>query len=71
MRDMDRESEIRQIVLQLRGLELTGEETQQLLEAIGMESQMLRQLMMTQPMYDVQYILEERVDWIYKKHQQS
>ena len=68
---MDRESEIRQIVLQLRGLELTGEETQQLLEAIGMESQMLRQLMMTQPMYDVQYILEERVDWIYKKHQQS
>ena len=59
---MDRESEIRQIVLQLRGLELTGEETQQLLEAIGMESQMLRQLMMTQPMYDVQYILEERYD---------
>jgi hypothetical protein len=71
MRDMDRESEIRQIVLQLRGLELTGEETQQLLENLGMESQMLRQLMMTQPMYDVQYILEERVDWIYKKHQQS
>jgi hypothetical protein len=68
---MDRESEIRQIVLQLRGLELTGEETQQLLEAIGMESQMLRQLMMTQPMYDVQYILEERVDQIYIKHQQS
>jgi hypothetical protein len=68
---MDRESEIRQIVLQLRGLELTGEETQQLLEAIGMESQMLRQLMMTQPMYDVQYILEERVDQIYKKYQQS
>jgi hypothetical protein len=68
---MDRESEIRQIVLQLRGLELTGEETQQLLEAIGMESQMLRQLMMTQPMYDVQYILEERIDQIYIKHQQS
>jgi hypothetical protein len=68
---MDRESEIRQIVLQIRGLELTGEETQQLLEAIGMESQMLRQLMMTQSMYDVQYILEERIDQIYIKHQQS
>jgi hypothetical protein len=59
---MDREFEIRQIILMLRGLEVTGEETQQILEATGMEWQMLRQLIMTLPMEQVEYLIEERKD---------
>ena len=37
-----------------------GETTQQLLESIGMEDQMLRQLIMSQPIDEVKYLIEER-----------
>lgn len=59
---MDREFEIRQIILMLRGLEVTGEETQQILSGIGMEWQMLRQLIMTLPLEQAEYLIEERKD---------
>ena len=41
---------------------IDGETTQQLLESIGMEGQMLRQLIMSQPIDEVKYLLEERED---------
>jgi hypothetical protein len=37
-----------------------GETTQQLLGSIGMEDQMLRQLIMSQPIDEVKYLIEER-----------
>jgi hypothetical protein len=39
---------------------IDGETTQQLLESIGMEDQMLRQLIMSQPIDEVKYLIEER-----------
>jgi hypothetical protein len=39
---------------------IDGETTQQFLESIGMEDQMLRQLIMSQPINEVKYLLEER-----------
>lgn len=47
-----------------RHLELTlqtGEDVQEYLKSIGMEDQMLRQLMMTMPLRDVSYYYGERV----------
>ena len=41
---------------------IDGETTQQLLESIGMEDQMLRQLIMSQPINEVKYLIEERED---------
>lgn len=41
---------------------IDGETTQQFLESIGMEGQMLRQLIMSQPIDEVKYLLEERED---------
>lgn len=41
---------------------IDGETTQQLLENIGMEGQMLRQLIMSQPINEVKYLIEERED---------
>jgi hypothetical protein len=39
-----------------------GETTQQFLGSIGMEDQMLRQLIMSQPIDEIKYLLEERED---------
>jgi hypothetical protein len=39
-----------------------GETTQQFLGSIGMEGQMLRQLIMSQPIDEVKYLIEERED---------
>ena len=41
---------------------IDGETTQQFLESIGMEDQMLRQLIMSQPIDEVKYLIEERED---------
>ena len=41
---------------------LDGETTQQFLGSIGMEGQMLRQLIMSQPINEVKYLIEERED---------
>ena len=39
---------------------IDGETTQQLLESIGMEDQILRQLIMSQPIDEIKYLIEER-----------
>jgi hypothetical protein len=39
-----------------------GETTQQFLGSIGMEEQMLRQLIMSQPIDEIKYLIEERED---------
>jgi hypothetical protein len=39
-----------------------GETTQQFLASIGMEGQMLRQLIMSQPIDEIKYLIEERED---------
>jgi hypothetical protein len=41
---------------------IDGETTQQLLGSIGMEGQMLRQLIMSQPIDEIKYLIEERED---------
>jgi hypothetical protein len=41
---------------------IDGETTQQFLGSIGMEGQMLRQLIMSQPINEVKYLIEERED---------
>ncbi len=41
---------------------IDGQTTQQVLEAWGMDSQMLRQLVMTQPFDEVKELFEERIE---------
>jgi hypothetical protein len=41
-------------------IDIDGETMQFILENVGMEYQMLRQLMMTMPIEQVEYLLEER-----------
>jgi len=41
---------------------IDGETTQQFLGSIGMEDQMLRQLIMSQPIDEIKYLIEERED---------
>ena len=59
---MDKEFEVRDIILRLRGLEVDGETMQFILEQTGTEWQMLRQLIMTLPIEQVEYLIEERKD---------
>lgn len=42
--------------------EVDGETVQYILQKIGMDSQMLRQLIMTMPLEDIQNEMSERVD---------
>ena len=46
--------------LTYRGDSVDGETMQYILNKIGMEDQMLRQLMMSQPIEEVRYIIDER-----------
>jgi hypothetical protein len=46
--------------LTLNGDCVDGETMQYILERVGMQDQMLRQLMLTQPINDVEYVWEER-----------
>jgi hypothetical protein len=42
--------------------EVDGETMQNILKEVGMEWQMLRQLMLTMPIEQVEYLIEERKD---------
>jgi hypothetical protein len=42
--------------------EVDGETVQYILQKIGMDSQMLRQLIMTMPLEDIQNEISERID---------
>ena len=48
------------IIKKLRTIEVDGETMQYILEKVGMEDQMLRQLVMSQPIEEVDYMYEER-----------
>jgi len=51
---------INDIINKLRIIEVDGETMQYILEEVGMEDQMLRQLIMSQPIGEVNYMYEER-----------
>ena len=50
------------IIQELNKIEVDGETMQYILKETGMEWQMLRQLMLTLPIEQVEYLLEERKD---------
>jgi hypothetical protein len=50
------------IIQELKKIEVDGETMQYILEKTGMEWQMLRQLMLTMPLEQVEYLMEERQD---------
>ena len=51
---------IKDIINKLQIIKVDGETMQYILEKVGMTDQMLRQLMLTQPINDVEYVWEER-----------
>jgi hypothetical protein len=60
---MDQEKEINEVISILRDeMDLDGEIMQRILKEVGMEWQMLRQLMLTMPIEQVKYLMEERAD---------
>ena len=50
------------IIQELKKMEVDGETMQYILEKTGMEWQMLRQLIMTLPIEQIEYLIEERKD---------
>ena len=50
------------IIQQLKQMEVDGETMQYILKQIGMEDQMLKQLIMTQPLYMVHDLHNERLN---------
>ena len=60
---MDQSKEINEVISILRDeLDLDDEIMQHILKEVGMEWQMLRQLMLTMPIEQVNYLIEERAD---------
>ena len=53
---------IQAIIKQLEEIDIDGETMQYILQQVGMEWQMLRQLMLTAPMEQVEYLMEEKKD---------
>ena len=51
---------IKSIIQDLSLMEIDGETMQYILKEVGMEWQMLRQLMLTMPIDQVEYLIEER-----------
>ena len=60
MKDI-KESVIQEIIATLQGMEVDGETMQRILAETGMETQMLQQLVMTQPKELTEQILEEKI----------
>ena len=48
------------VIQQLKHMDVDGETMQYILKEVGMEWQMLRQLMLTAPMDHVEYLFEEK-----------
>ena len=58
---MSQEKEIKEVISILRDeIDLDGETMQYILKEVGMEWQMLRQLMLSAPMEQVEYLMEEK-----------
>ena len=60
MKDI-KEIVIQEIIATLQGMEVDGETMQRILAETGMETQMLQQLVMTQPKELTEQILEEKI----------
>ena len=59
---MNKEEEVLKIIELCRNIEIDGETTEYILRAIGMEEQMLRQLVMSYPQSDIMDLLLEKVE---------
>jgi hypothetical protein len=51
---------IENIALQLKQIEVDGESMEYLIRKVGMEDQMLRQLILIMPIEQVEYLIDER-----------
>jgi hypothetical protein len=60
MKDI-KEIVIQEIIATLQGMEVDGETMQRILAETGMETQMLQQLVMTQPKELTEQVLEEKI----------
>tara|TARA_R110000782_G_scaffold21110_2_gene56898 strand:- start:2327 stop:3046 length:720 start_codon:yes stop_codon:yes gene_type:complete len=61
--DKDQKKTFKKVVKKLKEIEIDGESTQHLLQKIGHEEQMLRQLIMSMPIDDVITLFKERVEY--------
>ena len=63
---MDKHEEVKNIISQLNlmndGVGVDGETMQYILQQTGMEWQMLRQLILTMPMEQINYLIDERTE---------
>ena len=57
-----------EIIQELKSMEMDGETMQHILKEVGMEWQMLRQLILTMPIEQVNYLIEERKDLWEARH---
>ena len=57
-----KEIKTKSVIAQLKSMDVDGETMQYILEQVGMEWQMLRQLVLTASMEQVEYLLEEKKD---------
>ena len=55
--------EIENIIKKLKFLQVDGETMQYILEQVGMQDQMLKQLIMSQPIDEVRYWFDEREEF--------
>ena len=60
MEDAFKFNEVKDVIAKLQAIQVDGETMQYIIEKVGMSDQMLRQLMLTQPFDDVEYVWEER-----------
>ena len=60
MQDLRVRDKVERIISDLSHIEVDGETMQYILERVGMEDQMLRQLIMSQPIEEVEYMFKER-----------
>ena len=57
---MNKENRVQNIINQLKALEVDGETMQHIITEVGMEQQMLKQLVMTSSKHDMDNVLSER-----------
>ena len=60
MQDLKVRDKVERVISDLSHIGVDGETMQYILERVGMEDQMLRQLIMSQTMGEVNYMYEER-----------
>lgn len=56
-------SVVKEVIAKLQAIKIDGETMQYILQKVGMQDQMLRQLVMSQPIEEVRYLIEEREEY--------